>query len=261
MLDKNRIKNSFSRQAASYEKSSFLQQGIANQLALRISGQPQTILDIGCGTGYLTGLLLDKYPKAKISALDIAPGMIEIAKAKYPGVEFSVADAEVLPYPDQSFDCVISSTTYQWLPDLEKALAEVQRVLLGDGNFVFSLFGGKTLYELREVYNEAFQQLYPGKAVPLHPFISMVELFKVLESMQIITLKKEIITLTYFDIKSLLQQIKGWGAQNAHIEKIDGLGMRPLLALTEKLYKQKHAVPAGIQVTWEVFYGKARKKQ
>jgi len=54
------------------------------------------ILDVGCGTGYLTKLLLDRWPDARITAIDIAPGMIEYARDRFneSNVEFACLDIE-----------------------------------------------------------------------------------------------------------------------------------------------------------------------
>ncbi|MFC1478012.1 methyltransferase domain-containing protein [Candidatus Margulisiibacteriota bacterium] len=279
MLNKTRVGKSFSRRAGHYDKSAHLQQGIARELVQKINMEdPRSILDIGCGTGHLTGLLAKKYPEAKISALDLAPGMVEQARRKQPEIEFQVGDAEALPYPDQAFDCIVSSTTYQWITDLNKAFLEAGRVLKGDGELGLAMFGGKTLTELRESYRKAFLEVHPHQQVPLHPFISYSDLLDTLADYQIVSSKKEIITSSVPNLKTLLRQIKNWGAQSAHNDRLPGLGNRRLLELTEKIYQEQYTVPytgtnegtktgkpanqltSQLKVSWEVFYVKVRKK-
>ncbi|MFC1595994.1 methyltransferase domain-containing protein [Candidatus Margulisiibacteriota bacterium] len=264
-LNKNKIKNSFSRRAGEYDKTAQLQQSIASELIKKISVvQPGNILDIGCGTGFLTKLLAEKYPEARICALDLAPGMIEQAKKKLPQVEYQIADAEALPYPDQSFNGVFSSATYQWLDNPQQAFQEAGRVLKGDGLFAFSMFGGKTLYELRDSYRQAFNSLYPEHSVPLHDYVNFADLFTMLEDFTIINLTKQITTTIVPDLNSLLKLLKSWGARNAHPAQLPGLGKRKLLKLTEELYQRNYFTTDnenhGLNVTWEVFYAKVMKK-
>ena len=63
-----------------------------------------------------------------------------INKNRFPNVDFEVADAEALPYPDAAFDLVVSSTTYQWVENLSKAFTESKRVLKPGGLFRFHHF-------------------------------------------------------------------------------------------------------------------------
>ncbi|MFH1429408.1 MAG: methyltransferase domain-containing protein [Candidatus Margulisiibacteriota bacterium] len=296
MLNKTRVCKSFSRRAGLYDQTSQLQQGIARELARQINIEdPRCILDIGCGTGFLTKLLSAKYPEASIKAVDLSPGMIEQARLKHPSIEFQVGDAEALPYPDQAFDCIVSSTTYQWLTDLKKAFLESGRVLKGDGEFIFSMFGGRTLTELRESYRQAFTAIHPYQTVPLHPFINYCDLLNILSDYQIVSSKKEIILTSVPNLKTLLRQIKNWGAQSAHNDRLPGLGNRRLLELTEQYYKEHYSIKTNdtkskiqnpkskesalhgsktpelitdncqlttnkLKVTWEIFYVKVRKK-
>jgi len=261
MLNKSQIQKSFSKHASQYDQTSQLQQGIAKKLVEKISieNPPQT-LDIGCGTGYLTGLIQNKFSNSQLSALDCAEGMLDQAKAKYSDVLFTQGDAESLPYPDQSFNLVASSTTYQWITNLNQAFLEVNRVLKGDGQFVFSLFTGQTLCELREAYSKAFNEVYPNQTIPLHPFISMTQLIKELQPFQTISLQKEIITSFVTSFESLLRLIKSWGAQSAQENRLAGLGNRRLLQLTEANYKRFASEKGELPLTWEIQYAKVRKK-
>ena len=97
------------------------------------------VLEIGVGTG----LNLDHYPPevAEMVGLDPNPGMLELAarqaaRAPMP-VELKPGDAERLPFPDGSFDTVVSTLTLCSVPDPARALAEVERVLAPGGRFLF----------------------------------------------------------------------------------------------------------------------------
>ncbi len=101
-----------------------------------------TALELGCGTGFfllnlkLAGVLDEGH------VTDLSPGMVEVAKRNGANLGFDlegrVADAETLPYPDDTFDLVIGHAVLHHIPDLEQAMSEVLRVLKPGGRFVFA---------------------------------------------------------------------------------------------------------------------------
>ena len=118
--------------------------------------RPADVLDIGCGTGTLTRQIYDALPAdapRRVCGVDAAESMIAVANKKAgdrPGLEFAAALAEELPYPDASFDRVLSTFFFHHLNyDLKvKSLAEIWRVLRPGGQAAildvdvpYSLFG------------------------------------------------------------------------------------------------------------------------
>lgn len=99
-------------------------------------------LEIGAGTGYFTLHMLKAGIVREAVATDISPGMIEVldANAARLGltVESLVADAERLPFQDESFDLVLGHAVLHHIPDLEKAFAEFHRVLRPGGVILFA---------------------------------------------------------------------------------------------------------------------------
>ncbi|MBI5078753.1 methyltransferase domain-containing protein [Candidatus Saganbacteria bacterium] len=152
MPDKEEIKRNFSRSAPEYDRHAVLQAKMADKLFAAVRGlNPERILDIGCGTGYLTRRLAENFPRAKVLGIDIAPGMIEVAKEKEGGdnLVFRVGDGENLLFDKRSFDLVVSNASLQWM-DAGKTARQVRRVLRPGGHFVFTTFGPQTLRELGE---------------------------------------------------------------------------------------------------------------
>lgn len=87
-------------------------------------------LDVGCGTGILTGLIIDHCAPAAVFGIDSQRAQIEHAKRQGVGqrVTLRVAQAETLPFSDQPFDVVVSALVLNFITDRRRALAEMRRV-------------------------------------------------------------------------------------------------------------------------------------
>lgn len=92
------------------------------------------LADLGCGSGVFTDLL--RRHGFHCAGLDLSPGLVEIGRRTYPGVEFFEGDVEQLPFPDASFDGVLLSGIVHHLPDPSRCAAEVFRILRPGGRFV-----------------------------------------------------------------------------------------------------------------------------
>jgi ubiquinone/menaquinone biosynthesis C-methylase UbiE len=99
-------------------------------------------LELGCGTGFFTLNLKLAGVLDEAHVTDLSPGMVEVAQRNGRALGFEVsgrvADAERLPYDENSFDLVIGHAVLHHIPDVELALGEVLRVLKPGGRFVFA---------------------------------------------------------------------------------------------------------------------------
>jgi ubiquinone/menaquinone biosynthesis C-methylase UbiE len=120
------------------------QRQVEMKLSKALGGEPgryQRSLEIGAGTGYFTINLLRAGVISEATAIDISSGMLDVlaATAGRLGLEVETvqADAERLPFEDDSFDLVLGHAVLHHLPDLETAFAEFARVLAPGGTVVF----------------------------------------------------------------------------------------------------------------------------
>jgi SAM-dependent methyltransferase len=94
----------------------------------------QRVLDVACGTGVLAREAADRVgPSGRVVGLDPNPGMIAVAADHAPHVEWRPGSAESLPFPDGSFDAVVSQFGLMFFADRSQAIREMMRVLVPGG--------------------------------------------------------------------------------------------------------------------------------
>lgn len=150
---KARLRRAFSRAADTYDDYVDVQRAAAARLAERLPLQAERVLEIGCGTGLFTQLLRRRYRRARITALDFSPQMIDAARAKFgfdPQLDWQVADIETWQPPSR-FDLIAANSTLQWLDHLPHTLARLQAELDPPGTLAATLFGPQTYAELQSI--------------------------------------------------------------------------------------------------------------
>jgi SAM-dependent methyltransferase len=88
-----------------------------------------TVIDVGCSTGYLLEDLRCAIPDASLIGVDLVAGGLRKAHENVPDAELLQADACALPLPDRSVDAAVSANLLEHVPDDERALAEIFRIL------------------------------------------------------------------------------------------------------------------------------------
>ena len=99
--------------------------------------EQQQILDLGCGSGLLSKALIKK--GAQVSGIDFSDTLIEIANHECPEGDFRLGNINDLPFPDLSFDVVVSALVFHYEQDLLPGFSEAKRVLQRNGRFIFTI--------------------------------------------------------------------------------------------------------------------------
>lgn len=100
--------------------------------------EPESILDVGCGTGRLLRKAKERWPDARLLGIDPAEGMVEKARQMVPSATFYVGMAEALPLPDASVDLVVSTSSFHHWQNQAKGVQEIARVLRPNGKCVIA---------------------------------------------------------------------------------------------------------------------------
>lgn len=101
----------------------------------------ENFLDLGCGSGEFTDLITDTHKPKESVGLDVSPTMVQIAKAKYPNIEFDVQDLESR-FDDKyinHFNLIICKLVLMFVDDLENVARECYKVLTPDGSLIISV--------------------------------------------------------------------------------------------------------------------------
>ena len=258
LIDKRLARRAFEKAADTYDEAAVLQNEIGDRLMERLDYirlQPRRILDLGAGTGMFTSALMKRYRKADVVALDIAKPMLHCVKRRAgwlrkPGCV--CADSESLPFNDDSFDFIFSNLMLQWCTDLEATFVELRRVLSPGGLLMFTTFGPDTLMELRASWEAVDGYTHVNSFIDLHDVGDSLLHAKWAEPV----MDSERITVTYRELRGLMQDLKHIGAHNVTSGRPRGLtGKRHLQQLVEAYepFREDGVLPA----SYEVVYGHA----
>ncbi len=104
-------------------------------------GPGQEVLDVACGTGVLALAAADRVgPQGSVVGLDINEGMLAVARTKDATIDWRHGRAEALPFPDRSFDAVVSQFGLMFFEDRVAAIQEMLRVLRPGGRLAIAVW-------------------------------------------------------------------------------------------------------------------------
>lgn len=137
-------------------------------LLIELSGiEPgERVIDVGCGTGSLTGALLDAADLAEVAAIDYSETYLEAARQaiRDPRVAFRQADACALPFADAAFDRALSLLVLQFVPEPEQAVAEMRRVVRPGGAVAAAVWDHYGGFVVQRMFWDVAAMLDPAAA-------------------------------------------------------------------------------------------------
>lgn len=235
---KQKIIKNFDTQAAQYQRHSDLQGDIAQRLITHLPAfKNAEILEIGCGSGRLSQLLLQKYPDARLHITDISPNMIKEAQKNLTEahenkqIKWSVMDGEDIAH-DQTYDLIVSNMAFQWFETPETSLKTLSHILKPSGRIVFTVPSSHSFPE----WTDSLQQtgLPHGFQRPdLWPNI----------------FKEEHIIIDYGSTLSFLRNIKEIGAHtpDKNYSALSAADIKNACKIADEQY--------GGKITWHILYG------
>ena len=173
MRDEHRHdRQQFDAIADGYDRHAAVQREAATRLLERLDGlsfDPADILDLGCATGYQARALHERFPKARILALDSAPAMLEQARRQRGRwrrrFELVGGDAQALPLAASCLDLVVASMTLEWCRDPEQVLQSLRRVIRPGGLLLIATTGPDTHRELHRALASTPDAITGGKLI------------------------------------------------------------------------------------------------
>ncbi|CAH0533424.1 Malonyl-[acyl-carrier protein] O-methyltransferase [Vibrio stylophorae] len=252
--EKHRIRQSFDQAALRYDHYADFQRQVATRLADWVpKSAGELALDIGTGTGFGSTLLVQQgwHP----IGLDFSSAMLRQAKQRglshWRGVQ---ADAEALPFQDESLSLIYSSLALQWCQDLSRPFAEAYRVLKPGGRFVCAVLLDGSLHELKT----AWQQIDSHQHV--NDFFTLNQVNFALAQKQIVQsqLICEPVVCRYATARALMQDLKGIGASQIASHARQRLTKGTLLQL-EHAYQQYFSEDGALRATYQVGLIEVRK--
>jgi ubiquinone/menaquinone biosynthesis C-methylase UbiE len=126
--------------------------------------RPRRILETATGTGVATQALREALPEAALTATDLNPPMLEIARRRVGSedVRFVTANAEALPFSDDSFDVLVCQFGAMFFPNKIRGHAEARRVLRDGGSYLLAIWDRIELNPLSAAAQQVLIEMFPN---------------------------------------------------------------------------------------------------
>lgn len=238
---KNKVSNAFGRKTSSYDQYAEIQKSIAKKLCAMIDTNIRnpSILEIGCGTGFLSEQLIKKFPDADFDITDISQDMLRHCKKRLKSTfgesdntRFFVMDGENLQFASEElqkrYDLIVSSMSFQWFCNPQESLRNLQKY---SSRIYFAVLGNKSFYEWKDCLQKL--DLSDG-TINLPQWQSVIH--------------EEIIEKNYENAEHFLKTVKLTGASTPkqQYRPLSVSDMRRAMGLYNKTYKGK--------MTWHIVY-------
>jgi len=257
-IDKNSVRRSFASAVDSYDDLAALQRKVGLRLMRQLASEKtyEQIVDVGCGTGFLTQQLIDQSFIKRVIAIDIALSMVQRTRSKIEKVkntQYVCADAEHIPLKAQSADMIVSNLALQWCQNLTAVFDGFKKTLKKDGCVVFSTFGPATLQELKRAWAKIDDHAH------VNDFYSADDLrgFLTQSGFNNIVIETRCYQSNYQSVIELMRELKGIGAHNVLSGRNRGITSKVSMQTMIAEY-EKSRVDGVITATYEIIFVTAR---
>lgn len=199
-MNKDLIQKRFAKNLDTYNDNAKIQKKMAKKLLSFLDKKSyDDVLEIGCGTGFLTQLINDNIEFKNYTANDIVTTCKNYIKEINPNIDFVPADIEkAVENSNKKYDLIISNATFQWVEDIESFIKLLVSKLNNNGILLFSTFGPENFREVNFVL---------GKTLD---YYSANELQKIVKDYNNVV-EQEMHVMAFKTPKDILKHIKSTG--------------------------------------------------
>lgn len=232
-----------------------------NKVASRLIGMApandraiRSILEVGCGTGMLTAKALARYPAARLTAIDVACGMVRQMNATLAAggrVRAITADARTF-VSDEMYDLILSSSALHWSSPLDATLGNLRNLLRGKGTLAASIMLDGTLGELQRLRRALVPDCVPSGRLPRR---SEVEAALAASGFESGAIEEETVRVRYASAQEFLCRIHDQGVTGGAVSR----GPRPLCRgelkrLAARYDREFQHADGGVYASYAVLY-------
>ena len=199
-MNKDLIQKRFAKNLDTYNDNAKIQKKMAERLLSFLDRKDfNDILEIGCGTGFLTQLVNEKFSFKTYTANDIVESCEKYVKEINPKINFIPADIEkAVENSDKKYDLIISNAAFQWVENLKSFIKLLVSKLNDGGILLFSTFGPENFREVNFVL---------GKTLPYYSANELQEIIKDYKNI----VEQEMHVMAFKTPKDILKHIKSTG--------------------------------------------------
>lgn len=245
------IARSFGAASKSYDFSARLQRYTGKNLMPWLPNRSDlNVIDLGSGTGFFTNVLSSRYNH--VMGVDISKQMLNYAQLhRNPDIKWLAGDANQLPFQNNSIDLIYSNLAIQWCQPLEKAMAEILRVLKPGGLFVFATLTDGTLFELKSSWRQVDNDQH------VIDFLTDENIESICASNKSRLLKHNTqdVILEYENVLHLAHELKGLGANQVPNKQGKGLAGKDKWKKMTNAYNDFIELNGVLPATYRVFSG------